>query len=432
MSIDPNSRYKQGPSGAGDWLMQFLGRGGRSNGPKGMENRAAGMRDYKAPNSTPWGERSGALGVNKGDWLQAGLGMLAGRNMQDGFYNVAGVAGNAMDRRRTEDKDEQRKQGIIAALGTQYPKERNTLLTQYAPEEMLSRALSQVNKKPLVVNGVIVDPDTYEPLADFRKDKAPAAGMIQDESGNWIYDPDYLEGQERLVGARGSNEGNVQSTFTAEDGMQYIVRRDGTTEPLGVRARNPFQITDVGGVPTAINRQTGEGMAVSTPEEVGGNASTIATIQANEAARNEAQQALPTTIANATISLDTIDNLLASPGFESRYGLVSIVPAIAGTEMANTQALIDQINGQVFLDAFKSLKGGGQITEIEGEKATVARSRLVEQSITPTAAREAAQELRDIVAKGIERAKAQAAGRYAPLASDAPALKYNPETGDFE
>jgi len=297
---------------------------------------------------------------------------------------------------------------------------------------MLSRALSQVNKKPLVVNGVIVDPDTYEPLADFRKDKAPAAGMIQDESGNWIYDPDYLEGQERLVGARGSNEGNVQSTFTAEDGMQYIVRRDGTTEPLGVRARNPFQITDVGGVPTAINRQTGEGMAVSTPEEVGGNASTIATIQANEAARNEAQQALPTTIANATISLDTIDNLLASPGFESRYGLVSIVPAIAGTEMANTQALIDQINGQVFLDAFKSLKGGGQITEIEGEKATVARSRLVEQSITPTAAREAAQELRDIVAKGIERAKAQAAGRYAPLASDAPALKYNPETGDFE
>ena len=142
MSIDPNSRYKQGPSGAGDWLMQFLGRGGRSNGPKGMENRAAGMRDYKAPNSTPWGERSGALGVNKGDWLQAGLGMLAGRNMQDGFYNVAGVAGNAMDRRRTEDKDEQRKQGIIAALGTQDPKERNTLLTQYAPEEMLEKALT--------------------------------------------------------------------------------------------------------------------------------------------------------------------------------------------------------------------------------------------------------------------------------------------------
>jgi len=115
MSIDPNSRYKQGPSGAGDWLMQFLGRGGRSNGPKGMENRAAGMRDYKAPNSTPWGERSGALGVNKGDWLQAGLGMLAGRNMQDGFYNVAGVAGNAMDRRRTEDKDEQRRMGILSA-----------------------------------------------------------------------------------------------------------------------------------------------------------------------------------------------------------------------------------------------------------------------------------------------------------------------------
>ena len=435
MSIDPNSRYKQGPSGAGDWLMQFLGRGGRSNGPKGMENRAAGMRDYKAPNSTPWGERSGALGVNKGDWLQAGLGMLAGRNMQDGFYNVAGVAGNAMDRRRTEDKDEQRRMGIIAALGTQDPKERNTLLTQYAPEEMLSRALSQVNKKPLVVNGVIVDPDTYEPLADFRKDKAPAAGMIQDESGNWIYDPDYLEGQERLVGARGSNEGNVQSTFTAEDGMQYIVRRDGTTEPLGVRARNPFQITDVGGVPTAINRQTGEGMAVSTPEEVGGNAATIATIESNESRRLEAQQKLPQYQADADYTIGTVRKLLQHDGFDSRYGLSSMggrIPSVPESNGAGAQAMIDQLGGQAFLQAFEKLKGGGVITDFEGQKATQALSRAFDQNISPAEARKALEEFVGYVERGLERKQAEAQASYGAQPNGSPDLVFNMETGDFD
>ncbi len=35
-------------------------------------------------------------------------------------------------------------------------------------------------------------------------------------------------------------------------------------------------------------------------------------------------------------------------------------------------AMLDQVQGGAFLQAFESLKGGGQITQIEGEKATQA------------------------------------------------------------
>ena len=114
MSLMPGAP-QVGGGGIWDLLKSRFGMGGQSNGPKGMENRAAGTRDYKAPNATPWGERKGLGSFNKGDLLLAGMGMLSGRNLQDGFYNVAGVAGNAMDRRRTEDKDEQRRMGILSA-----------------------------------------------------------------------------------------------------------------------------------------------------------------------------------------------------------------------------------------------------------------------------------------------------------------------------
>ncbi|MDB6179341.1 hypothetical protein PAF17_17785 [Paracoccus sp. Z330] len=45
----------------------------------------------------------------------------------------------------------------------------------------------------------------------------------------------------------------------------------------------------------------------------------------------------------------------------------------AGTDL-NTR--IQQAQGQTFLEAFESLKRGGQITEVEGKKVGVAMARL--------------------------------------------------------
>ena len=300
------------------------------------------------------------------------------------------------------------------------------------PSEFTNEAITQ-NLEMMRIKGGFESEEAKQPTYGNSLTQA------LDENGEPVFiRPDSqggvsaVDGYSPMPRSQEQNSDRVQSTFTDANGRLMMVMRDGTIRESGHGVQNPYQITDVGGVPTAINRRTGEGISIATPEQVGGNAATIETIKTNEEFRSDAQRALPQTIENANRSLSAIDGLLNSPGFESRYGMSSVVPAIPGTEMANTQAFIDQIGGQAFLEAFESLKGGGQITEIEGQKATAAITRLGTQGIQPQAARQAAQELRDIVSRGVERAKAEASGSYAAQGADAPPLVYNPETGDFE
>ena len=49
---------------------------------------------------------------------------------------------------------------------------------------------------------------------------------------------------------------------------------------------------------------------------------------------------------------------------------------IPGTDAADFTAKLEQVTGKQFLQAFETLKGGGQITEIEGTKATQALANL--------------------------------------------------------
>ena len=57
-------------------------------------------------------------------------------------------------------------------------------------------------------------------------------------------------------------------------------------------------------------------------------------------------------------------------------GVLSPTNYLPGTDAANYKTVADQIGGTAFLQAFESLKGGGQITEVEGKKATDAMARL--------------------------------------------------------
>ena len=228
---------------------------------------------------------------------------------------------------------------------------------------------------------------------------------------------------------------NLARTFTGQDGMLYNVYRDGSIENTGIPVLNNAQITDIGGVPAAVDRRTQEVTRLATPEEVGGNQAAGNTTVANEEDRRAAQQELPLIIQNAEQSISTIKQAIEHPGFDMRYGVSSfggVRPAIPDTPEAAAQAFIDQIAGQAFLEAFESLKGGGHITEIEGDKATAARTRMLNQTQGAGAAREAALEFIGYIERGMERAKATAGGTYATPGPEAPVLVYNPETGDFD
>ena len=101
-----------------------------------------------------------------------------------------------------------------------------------------------------------------------------------------------------------------------------------------------------------------------------------AAAEAQKKASAQKQQAALDTIGSMR---NTINDLVSHPGFSGSvgaknqaylFGLKS--EPIAGTKEADFKAMLDQVQGGAFLQAFESLKGGGQITQIEGEKATQA------------------------------------------------------------
>lgn len=109
-----------------------------------------------------------------------------------------------------------------------------------------------------------------------------------------------------------------------------------------------------------------------------------------------------------------------APGFEDVIG-ATWRPGfrfIPGTAAADFDAKQKQIEGGTFLEAFERLKGGGQITQPEGEKATRAISRM-ERSVSEPAYVEAARELEGIIRTALKRAEE----RYARLQGQKPAAR---------
>ena len=119
--------------------------------------------------------------------------------------------------------------------------------------------------------------------------------------------------------------------------------------------------------------------------------------------------------------LSSIEGILADPALETSTGMLSVLQNVPGTSQRRFGARARQLEGQAFLQAFESLKGAGQITEIEGTKATQAIGRL-DTAQAPEDYREALEELRDLLKVGIERGREQSAPS-GPADDDAAFLK---------
>lgn len=113
-------------------------------------------------------------------------------------------------------------------------------------------------------------------------------------------------------------------------------------------------------------------------------------------------QETPLQPSSPSAMLSTIDGLLGDEAFDTSTGFLSFLQAVPGTPQYRFGTRVRQLNGQAFLQAFESLKGGGQITEIEGTKATEAIGRL-DSAQSPKDYRDALQELRGVLALGISR-----------------------------
>ena len=130
----------------------------------------------------------------------------------------------------------------------------------------------------------------------------------------------------------------------------------------------------------------------------------------------EARSSLQARIDTSENMLGTIESLVGRPSGngltavrepEALSGILGLIegrlPAKTQAQ-ANLMAIYDQINGRAFLEAFDTLKGGGQITETEGTKATQALARL-QRTQDPEAFKASLYEFADIVRQGLSRAQ---------------------------
>ena len=129
--------------------------------------------------------------------------------------------------------------------------------------------------------------------------------------------------------------------------------------------------------------------------------------EATGKAVGEARIALPQVQADAEYTTALLDQLVRHPGKKYATGGASVLPVVPGTSQADFIALHAQIGGKQFLQAYQSLRGGGQITEIEGVKAEQAIARMNRNQTGP-AFDKAANEFKMIIKKGLERAKKEA------------------------
>ncbi len=203
------------------------------------------------------------------------------------------------------------------------------------------------------------------------------------------------------------NGGGDPATYRALE-MQALAAgyQKGTpefAEFMGTRGAGVTEFAKVTGGNTA-DTQTGGAAAAAIAQ---------GTIQGQTAGNAQAQ--LSNNLAQADQAVALIDSIISDPALPGITGMLQgRVPPLTqgGTDLG---VKIDQLQGKAFLEAFDSLKGGGAISEREGQAATAAMARLNRAQSTEAYVT-ALDEIKNIMRLGAERARAKAGGG-APMAA---------------
>lgn len=137
-------------------------------------------------------------------------------------------------------------------------------------------------------------------------------------------------------------------------------------------------------------------------------------------AQGQAVVDLPNTLAKAAETHQVINQLRNHPGRRQATGGTAILPILPGTAAKDFDVLLQQARGGVFLQAYQQLKGGGAITNIEGEKGEQAIARL-DRAQTEAEFLSALDDLDAVISAGEARMK-QRAGQPVAAPEDRPAL----------
>lgn len=189
------------------------------------------------------------------------------------------------------------------------------------------------------------------------------------------------------------------------------------------------KVVDVGGVPHLIGADN-KAIPLSTlDEEVTGKEAVAAAGSRGQAvggAQGEAIAELPAAELEVEKFTSLIDNVITHPGLPGVVGVPNLEELVPGSDEANFKALLEQVEGGAFLQAVESLRGGGQISEIEGQKAAQAIIRAQKSQSEDEFVR-SMLEAKYWAQRGLEVARRKAG--QPDSAKQQQVMRYDPSTG---
>ena len=213
-----------------------------------------------------------------------------------------------------------------------------------------------------------------------------------------------FQGYQQLFISRGMPQAQASSLAMIAT-MNPKVAEEMMKSPANMEAAiaNPYLGTggaggvNVGANNPAIQYKANEKAALTRAEAIG-----------------KAQASYPADISVASDTVKAVNDYLADPNLSSIVGMFAgRVPKEIMTEgQRSALARHDQLSGKVFLTAFTMLEGGGQITEVEGNKAQAAQARM-DRAVSEKDYREALEEFKQAVSDGA-RKLSEATGNPVP------------------
>lgn len=182
-----------------------------------------------------------------------------------------------------------------------------------------------------------------------------------------------------------------------------------TKLPEGVTISSGVDKIDLGTQWGIIDKRTGQIVGYQ-PKDLKGAESE----KALGKAQGGVKATLPSDIQNAESTIAQIDQLSMHPGLSSIVGpLDQFRPNwTMGAEGRDALARYNQLKGKAFLQAYSTLRGGGQITEVEGVKAENAMARM-DRAQSEDEFKLALKDFRDAVQIGMQKLR-EKAGVAAP------------------
>lgn len=228
-----------------------------------------------------------------------------------------------------------------------------------------------------------------DPMADIKRQTAEAElGMLPLK-------------RQQIESQIAQNRAQIEQGRGGRYGLQPVFGQDANGNPV---------VMQLGPGGEAVQTRLPDGVRL----DLGVKAREGAAGKVQGTAQGEAKVNLPMAEYNAKKITTLLDGVLSDPYLPNMTGpAAGRMPNISGPSN-RVQSKIDQIQGKTFLQAYESLKGSGQITEIEGAKAESSLQRLQNTRVGAADYANALREFRQDVADLAEITRAKANGGYAP------------------